>query len=206
MADMWVVHRVNDNALPLEGGARVSPQDHEQPNGGIMRRIGIVAVLATLLMAFSASAALAVAPTSVTQTGGLHVCQGTALDLTANKTDGAFLTATGEVCGAGTTATATLSANVEATVGCITPPLSNEPRGLQEVSTGTTGEVTFRTRAGRGTFSVSTDPITIEDFAFECPSPNMVEVLVGPVTFTDITLAITSQTGTITATFADLDP
>src|SRR5215204_2015960 len=190
----------------LEGGARVSPQDHEQPNGGIMRRIGIVAVLATLLMAFWASAALAVPPTTVTQTGGLHVCQGTVLDVTANKTDGAFLTATGEVCGAGTSATATLSATVEATVGCITPSGSNEPRGQREVSTTTTGEVTFETRAGRGTFSVSTDPVTIEDFDFECPSPNMTETLVGPVTFTDITLTITSQTGTITATFPDIDP
>ena len=56
-----------------------------------MRRIGIVAVLATLLMAFSASAALAVAPTSVTQTGGLHVCEGSALDVTASKTDGGDL-------------------------------------------------------------------------------------------------------------------
>src|SRR5829696_8932125 len=171
-----------------------------------MRRLGIVAVLATLLMAVSASAALAVAPTSVTQTGGLHVCEGTVLDVTALKTDGALLEATGEVCGAGRTATAVLSADVEATVGCITPPLSNEPQGLQEVSTGTTGEVTIRTRAGRGAFTVQTEPITIEDFDFECPSPNMVEVLVGPVTFTNITLTITSQTGTITATFADLDP
>jgi len=170
-----------------------------------MRRIGIVAVLATLLMAVSASAALAVAPTTVTQTGGLHVCQGTVLDVTANKTDGAFLTATGEVCGAGTTATATLSATVEATVGCVTRG-GGTPMGLEEVATGTTGEVTFRTRAGRGTFTVSTEPITIEDFDFECPSPNMVEVLVGPVTFTNITLTITSQTGTITATFPDLDP
>src|SRR5215213_11014540 len=140
-----------------------------------MRRLGIVAVLATLLMAVSASAALAVAPTTVTQTGGLHVCEGTALDLTANKTDGAFLTATGEVCGAGTTATATLSANVEATVGCITRG-GGEPMGLEEAATGTTGEVTFRTRSGRGAFEVSTEPITIEDFDFECPSAQQTEV------------------------------
>ncbi len=173
--------------------------------GELMRRIGIVAVLATLLMAFSASAALAVPPTSVTQTGGLHVCQGSALDVTANKTDGAFLTATGEVCGAGRTATAVLSADVEATVGCVTRG-GGEPRGLEEVATGTTGEVTIRTRAGRGAFTVSTDPITIEDFAFECPSAQQTEVIVGAVTFTDITLTITSQTGTIVATFPDLDP
>ena len=156
-------------------------------------------------MAVSASAALAVAPTSVTQTGGLHVCQGTALDLTADKTDGAFLTATGEVCGAGRTATATISANAEATVGCVTRG-GGEPMGLEEVSTAVVASETFRTRAGRGTVDVSTEGLTIEDFAFECPSAQQTEVLVGPVTFTDITLVITSQTGTITATFPDLDP
>jgi hypothetical protein len=80
------------------------------------------------------------------------------------------------------------------------------PRGLEEVATATTASETFRTRAGRGTFDVSTEPLTIEDFAFECPSAQQTEVIVGSVTFTDITLTITSQTGTITATFPDLDP
>jgi hypothetical protein len=171
-----------------------------------MRRIGIVAVLATLLMAFSASAALAVPPTSVTQTGGLHVCEGTVLDVSPESTGaGKFLTATGEVCGAGTTATATLSATATATVGCVTRG-GGTPMGLEEVATATTASETFRTRAGRGTFDVSTEPLTIEDFAFECPSAQQTEVIVGSVTFTDITLTITSQTGTITATFPDLDP
>jgi hypothetical protein len=148
-----------------------------------------------------------VAATSVTQTGGLHVCQGTLLDVTATSTDeGKILTASGEVCGAGPTATATLSATATATVGCITPPRSNEPRGLQDVSTATTASEEFDTRQGRATFAVPTEPLSIEDFDFACPSPNMVEVLVGPVTFTGITLTITSQTGTITATFPDLDP
>src|SRR5215203_3360757 len=162
-------------------------------------------LLALIIAAIAATPALAVAPTTVTQTGGLHVCQGTALDVTADKTDGAFLTATGEVCGAGTTATATLSATVEATVGCVTRG-GGTPMGLEEVATATTASETFRTRAGRGTANVSTDPITIEDFDFQCPSAQQTEVLVGPVTFTDITLTITSQTGTITATFADIDP
>src|SRR5215217_4705531 len=170
-----------------------------------MRRIGIVGALSLLLMAFSASAALAVAPTSVTETGGLHVCQGTALDVTATKTDGAFLTATGEVCGAGTTATATLTSDVSATVGCVTRG-GGEPMGLEEVFTTTTASEEFPTRAGRGSFDISTEPITIEDFAFECPSAQQTEVLVGPVTFSNIVLTITSQTGTITATFADIDP
>jgi hypothetical protein len=170
-----------------------------------MRRIGIVAVLATLLMAFSASAALAVAPTSVTQTGGLHVCEGTVLDVTADKTDGAFLTATGEVCGAGRTATATLSATAEATVGCVTRG-GGEPMGLEDVSTATAASETFRTRAGRGAVDVSTEPLNIGDFDFECPSAQQTEVLIGPINFTGNTLTITSQTGTITATFPDIDP
>jgi len=163
--------------------------------------------LSVSIAAIAAIPALAVAPTTVTQTGGLHVCEGTVLDVSASSDDtGKFLTATGEVCGAGRTATATLEATATATVGCITPPLSNEPRGLQEVSTATAASEDFPTRQGRGSFDVSTEGLTIGDFDFSCPSPNMVEVLVGPVTFTDITLTITSQTGSIVATFPDLDP
>ena len=174
--------------------------------GEAMRRLGIVAVLATLLMAFTASAALAVAPTSVIETGGLHVCEGTALDVSPESTGaGKFLTATGEVCGAGRTATATLSATATATVGCVTRG-GGEPMGLEEVATATTASEQFPTRQGRGSFDVSTEPLSVGDFDFECPSAQQTEVLVGPITFTDITLTITSQTGTITATFPDIDP
>src|SRR5215218_3184985 len=134
-----------------------------------MRKLGIIAVLSLIVTAIAAVPALAAAPTSVTQTGGLHVCEGTALDVTATKTDGAFLTATGEVCGAGTTATATLTSDVSATVGCVTRG-GGEPMGLEEVFTTTTASEEFPTRAGRGSFDISTEPITIEDFAFECPS------------------------------------
>src|SRR5215203_2929158 len=119
----------------------------------MLRKFGIIAVLSLIVTAIAAVPALAVAPTTVTSTGGLHVCEGSALDVTADKTDGAFLTATGEVCGAGRTATAILSANVEATVGCVTRG-GGEPMGLEEAATGTTGEVTFRTRSGRGIFAV----------------------------------------------------
>src|SRR5215213_4989839 len=129
----------------------------------MLRKLGIIAVLSLFVTAIAAIPALAVAPTTVTQTGGLHVCEGTSLDVTADKTDGAFLTATGEVCGAGRTATATLSATAEATVGCVTRG-GGTPMGLEEAAAGTTGEVTFRTRSGRGSFSVSTEPVTIEDF------------------------------------------
>jgi hypothetical protein len=170
-----------------------------------VKRLGLIGVLSLVIAAIAAIPALAVPPTTVEETGGLHVCAGSALDVTADKEDGAFLTATGEVCGAGRTATAVLSADVEATVGCVTRG-GGEPMGLEEVATGATGEVTIRTRAGRGAFTVSTEPVTIEDFDFECPSAQQREVIVGSVTFTDITLTITSQTGTIEATFPDLDP
>jgi hypothetical protein len=174
--------------------------------GESMRRLGIVAVLATLLMAFTASAALAVAPTEVIQTGGLHVCEGTVLDVSPESTGaGKFLTATGEVCGAGRTATATLSATAEATVGCVTRG-GGTPMGLERVRTATTASEQFPTRQGRGEFDVSTEPLSVDDFDFECPSAQQTEVLVGPITFTDVTLTITSQTGTITATFPDIDP
>src|SRR5215203_3916264 len=172
----------------------------------MLRKFGIIAVLSLIVTAIAVVPALAVAPESVTSTGGLHVCQGTVLDVSAESTGaGKFLTATGEVCGAGTTATATLSSTATATVGCVTRG-GGEPMGLEEAATTTTASETFRTRAGRGTFDVSTEPLTIEDFAFECPSAQQTEVIVGSVTFTDITLTITSQTGTITATFPDLDP
>src|SRR5215217_6950746 len=146
-----------------------------------MRRIGIVAVLSMLLLAVSTSAALAVAPTTVTQTGGLHVCENTTLNVTATKTSGptgtAFLTATGEVCGAGTQATATLSATAVVTVGCVTPSGSNEPKGLQTATTTVTGSVAFDTRQGRGTFTVSTNAVGVPS-TFDCPSHNMTETLV----------------------------
>jgi|SRR5215203_4763539 len=147
-----------------------------------------------------------VTPTDTTRSGGLHFV-GTPT-VTADKTDGAFLTASGEVAGAGTGAgTATLSATVTATVGCITPSGSNEPQGLEEASATETAQAPFEpTRQGRAEFTVTTDPVTIEDFNFNCPSERMTETLVGPVTFSDIVLTIEAQTGTITATFPDVDP
>ena len=171
-----------------------------------MRKIGIIAVLSLLVTAFAAVPALAVTPSSVTTTGGLHFCTDAAAPtVEAVKTgDTAFLTTSGTVCGAGTTAEATLSATALVTVGCITPSGSNEPKGLQTFEETTVGSQTFNTRQGRGSFSFQTSPVGIPT-GFEYPSANMTETLIG-VTFTDITLNITSQTGTITATFPDIDP
>src|SRR5215208_4336180 len=174
----------------------------------MLRKFGIIAVLSLIVTALAAVPALAVAPTSVTSTGGLHVCENTTLDVTATKTTGpngsAFLTATGEVCGAGTTATATLSATATSTVGCINRGSKNqEPSGLQETTTTVTGSEEFNTRQGRGRFDVDTNAVGVPS-TFECPPP-MTETLVS-TTFTNITLTITSQTGSITATFPDIDP
>jgi|SRR5215204_4759608 len=172
--------------------------------------IPTTAIAMTLLMIAPASlgafAQVSEGPTSTTRSGGLHFV-GEPL-LTVDKTDGATLTATGEVAGAGTGAgTATIEATVSATVGCITPSGSNEPSGLEDVQTTTTATAPFTpTRQGRAEFTVTTEPITIEDFDFTCPSALMTETLVGPVTFSDIVLTISAQTGTITATFADIDP
>jgi len=159
-------------------------------------------IVLAIAMLVPAAVALAVAPTSVTQRGGLHFV-GTP-DVTATKTStSAFLTATGEVAGAGTTATATLSANAEVTRGCINRGSKDqEPSGLQTTTTVTSGTQTFNTRAGRGTFNVSTQPITTAGFT--CPD-QMTPVLVS-VTFTDVTLTITSGPKTLTATFPDIDP
>src|SRR5215208_2276069 len=166
----------------------------------MLRKIGIIAVLSLIATALAAVPALAVAPTTVESTGGLHVCQGSVLDLSAESTGaGKFLTATGEVCGAGPTATATISSTAEATVGCVTRG-GGEPSGLERVRTATTASEEVPTRAGRAEFAVSTEPLSIEDFDFACPSRQQTEVLIGPVSFTNIVLTITSQTGTITAT------
>jgi hypothetical protein len=122
-------------------------------------------------------------------------------DVVAVSTGGGFaLVGTGEVAGAGRTATALLTATATVTTGCINRG-DNEPRGLERTTTQTTGSQTFNTRSGRGTFSVQTN--TVPTPARTCPSRNMTPTVVS-AEFTDITLTVTSQTGTTTATFPDL--
>src|SRR5438094_8217750 len=132
----------------------------------LKKRSVVVAALVGAIAAVSA-VALAVGPTSVTQTGGLHFVGSP--DVTATKTStSAYLTATGQVAGAGTTATATLSATAEVTRGCINRgSQGQEPSGLQTSSQTTSGSVGFHTRSGRGTFTVSTTPVTAAGFS--CP-------------------------------------
>jgi len=184
-----------------------SPGNNRETQGvKQVKRLGLIATLAMMIVGVSASSAFAqtvgpFTPTGVTQTGGLHfVGQPT---VTATKTSqSAFLTCAGEVAGAGTSATAVCSANVVVTRGCVNKG-GNEPRGLQQSFETTTGSQTFETRSGRGSFLVTTTAVTAAPFT--CPSANMTPVLVS-VLFTDITLTVTSQTGTTVATFADIDP
>ena len=167
-----------------------------------MRKIVLWAVVALMAVAIAAVPALAVPATSTSNTGGLHFV-GTPQVTATKDASGAFLTATGEVAGAGRTATAVLSADAEVTTGCINRGSKDQqPSGLERTTTTTSGTQTFNTRSGRGTFNVSTVPVTTGDRT--CPD-KMIPVLVG-VNFTNVTLTVTSQTGTATATFPDIDP
>jgi hypothetical protein len=134
---------------------------------------------------------------------GLHFVGTPTISATKTATS-AFLTSTGEVAGAGRTATATLSATAEVTQGCINKGGGN-PSGLQRTTTTVTGTETFNTRSGRGTFDVSTTPITFPSGGFSCPSHNMTPTVVS-VVFTGVKLTVTSQTGTITQDFGTVDP
>ena len=168
-----------------------------------MRRVAQILVLTGIVLSFTATAAWAVDPISTTRDGGLHFVGTPTVEVHKSSTE-AYLTASGEVAGAGPTATATLSSSAEVTRGCINRGSKDqEPSGLQRSFTTVSGSTTFRTRSGRGTFTVETAPrITAAPFA--CPD-RMVPVLVS-VVFHDVTLTITSQTGTITAFYGDIDP
>jgi hypothetical protein len=160
-------------------------------------------VLGTFLLALVAlapSAVFAVGPTSTTSTGGLHFVGQPDLTVQGGSS-GVWLRATGEVAGAGTTATATLSADVEVVRGCINRGSKDQqPSGLQASFGTTSGSTTFHTRSGRGTFTVDTSTITAAPFS--CPD-QMVPVLVS-VKWTNILLTISSAPNKeATASFPD---
>jgi hypothetical protein len=166
-----------------------------------MRRVLVVLVSVLAALAFTMAPASAVAPETVTRDGGLHFVGRPSVVLEGSLQSGVFLRATGEVAGAGTSATATLSADVSYTTGCINRGSQDQqPSGLQRSFTTVVGSETFETRQGRGSFDVVTDTVTAA--GRDCPD-GMVPVLVS-VTFTDITLTVTSQTGTTTASFPDI--
>ena len=172
-----------------------------------MRKIAIWGVLALIALALAAVPALGATTDSATgtitgRTGGLHFTSNpTATATLQNNTS--VLTATGNVAGAGTqVGTAVLSADVVVTRGCINRgSQGQEPSGLQRSFEDVTGTAPFTpTRQGRANFSVSTTPINVAGFS--CPD-RMTPVLVS-VTYSNITLTLTSQTGSTTATFPDL--
>lgn len=185
-----------------------------------IKRVAVPAILAVLVamtsttMMSGAYAQTCETATDTDRDGGLHFVSDP--ELCVDKSDDSVtLTATGEVAGAGQGAgTASLDATVSATLGCLTnePPGNpgggqNEPSGLRDVDSEATGTAPFTpTRQGRAEFEVSTNEITIDDFDFECPSAQQTEVIVGSITVSEITLTIEAQTGTITATFDDIDP
>ena len=168
----------------------------------MLRKFGIIAVLALLVTAFAAVPALAVDPISITRDGGLHF-QGTPT-VTADKSgDTATLTADANVAGAGETASATLTADATLTAGCINRGAKGqEPSGLQTTTTPVVGTETVNTRQGRASFDVDATASIPADFT--CPD-RMQETLVS-ANFTNVTLTVTSQTGTTTAFFPDIDP
>src|SRR5215207_9531797 len=108
-----------------------------------MRKFTLAFIAVVALLAMTSVAAFAVGPTSITRTGGLHFVGQP--DLTVEKTaTSAWLTATGEVAGAGPTATAVLSATAEVTRGCINRGSKDQqPSGLQTTTTVTSGTQTF---------------------------------------------------------------
>jgi hypothetical protein len=165
-----------------------------------MRRLLVLLLAVFTGLAFTVAPATAAPPTSTTRTGGLHFVGNP--DLTVVAVDGGYaLRAVGEVAGAGRTATAVLTADATVTTGCINRGSKDQqPSGLQRTTTTVTGSQTFQTRSGRGTFDVVTDAVGTAGRT--CPD-RMQPVLVS-ATFTNILLTITSQTGTVTATFADV--
>lgn len=162
----------------------------------IIRRLVLALVASVMLVTGATTSAMAIPPDETTRSGGLHFVGQP--DLVVGATTA---TATGEVAGAGRTATATLAVQWEVVRGCINRGSKDQqPSGLQRSFEETSGSATFNTRQGRGTFTVTTDPVTVEPFT--CPD-RMTPVLVS-ATAVSATLTITSQTGTITASWFSL--
>jgi len=146
-----------------------------------MRRIGIVAVLSMLLVAFSASAALA-------QTSGVHFLRGPFFtDL------GTQLNATGTLAGLGVEdVTVTVEATGTASVECVNPG-GNVAPGQSFTTTLTGTQSGIEVKNGRAVFNVTT--ATPEVPAGSCPNPQWTGT-VTDVVFTSATITAT-QAGEI---------
>ena len=168
-----------------------------------MRRIGIVAVLATLLMAFWASAALAAQTTTINPANapqGTHLEQGvTQADVTCTVTATSVTcpTTVFDIEGVGNTnATATLTATYSATVQC-----RNRGGNIVEVHsqniTVPSTSATLRAKNGRLTVTqlTSTAPTAAQFEALAtCPNPNWTaEVLASSITLASFTYTVTFE-------------
>ena len=151
------------------------------------KKIALRSAIASAFVVMATTIA-SIAPMTAFAQSGLHFVGDVNSDVS-----GSTVTVSGEVAGAGKTATATLTGTADVTQGCVNKG-DNEPKGLRTTTEDISVSDTFNTRSGRGSFSLS---FTAEgDPDFECPSANMREVTVG-VEFNDLTLTVTSQTGTI---------
>ena len=153
-----------------------------------MRRIGIIAALSLLLVAFSASVALA-------QTSGVHFLRGPFF-----TDEGTQLRATGTLAGlGGEDVNVTLTATGTGAVEC-TNPGGNVAPG-QSFTTSVTGTQTdIEVKNGRATFNLATATPTV-DPAEACPNPRWTAI-VTDVEFTEATItAIQDNQVVLTQTF-----
>jgi len=159
----------------------------------------ILSLMVVVVATFSiAGLAMAAPPDSTTRSGGLHFVAGPDATITGTGA----LNITGEVAGAGQTATGTLSYDLTVTTGCINPGSKDqEPSGLQSTTTSVDESFDLRpTRQGRATINETTnDPTTS---GRECPRPMRATIV--DVTYTNVVLTISSTSGTVTASWAEI--
>src|SRR4029450_12848860 len=198
MAGTWVLHRVNEPALPQKRGSARSPQDDEQRTGESMRRIrriGIVGGLPMLLIALFAAAAWAVAPGTYTPTadsfnsanapGSSHLASGSpSCTVNADLSIDCSAYVLGGV--GNTNATVALSATYSAIIDCFNKgtnknnPVESHTADFSASSTATVAS----TRNGQ--LRVPTQDVSPFEAPQVCPNPNWSpEIRAGSTTVTD---------------------
>jgi len=155
-----------------------------------MRKLGIIGVLSMLLVAFSASAALA-------QTSGVHFLVTDQPEFTDLGTQ---LQATGTIAGlGGEDVTVVLTAEGVAQVSCVSPG-GNVAPGQATTITATATQTDIEVKNGRATFNLATATPTV-DPAEACPNPRWTAI-VTDVEFTEATItAIQDNQVVLTQTF-----
>jgi hypothetical protein len=162
----------------------------------IARGSVFIALAVGLITVVLSSASAAIAPIEIIQTGGLHFQDEPQLIAISQP---AQLGVTAIVAGDAQRATAVLTATAEVTVGCLSRD-GNELRGQQETFTSQVSSETLEITSRRGGFSLETDPIFPSD-VISCPK-NQTPTIVS-VTFSDITLTVTSNRAVLKAIFPD---